>query len=164
MEAWPAGRDRTIALLLARPATSPADTQTPEQRTPKVWSTEVQTPEAVRPKGMRQAAAPAPAEVLRLERKELLTWPDQISQLSILARVLNGNRGGADNHEHTYPRAAALLLSRSQGLGSDGRKNSARRTPGLTDFGFPEFQKDYPPAAGNALTTTSPAPPRLARR
>jgi hypothetical protein len=51
---------------------------------------------AVRPKGVRQAAAPggpgpgaeAPGlpKYLRLERKELLIWPDQITKLSILAR------------------------------------------------------------------------------
>jgi hypothetical protein len=97
VEAWPAARDRAIAPLLpARLAASPANTQTPEQRTPEVRSTEVQTPVAVRPKGVRQAAAPggpgpgaeAPGlpKYLRLERKELLIWPDQITKLSILAR------------------------------------------------------------------------------
>jgi hypothetical protein len=36
---------------------------------------------------------PGLPKYLRLERKELLIWPDQITNLSILARVLNRNRG-----------------------------------------------------------------------
>ena len=63
---------------------------------------EPQTPEAVRPKGVRSAGAPEPrppAEVpglpkyLRLERKELLIWPDQITQLSISPAYLTGTAG-----------------------------------------------------------------------
>ena len=82
---------------------------------------EPQTPEAVRPKGVRQAGAPEPrppAEVpglpkyLRLERKELLIWPDQITQLSILARVLNRNRRGAGERitTNTLIRVAVDML------------------------------------------------------
>ena len=138
--------------LPARPAASPA-----EQRTPEVRSSEVQTPEAVRPKGVRQAAAPEPrppAEIpglpkyLRLERKELLIWPDQITKLSILARVLNRNRRGAGERitTNTLIRVAvALLLSRSQDLVGT-TEEELRRSLGL------------PPAAENALTTTLPAP------
>ena len=146
--------------LPARPAASPADIQTPEQRTPEVRSSEVQTPEAVRPKGVRQAAAAPeprpPAEIpglpkyLRLERKELLIWPDQITKLSILARVLNRNRRGAGERitTNTLIRVAvALLLSRSQDLVGT-TEEELRRSLGL------------PPAAENALTTTPPAPPR----
>jgi hypothetical protein len=120
---------------------------------------EPQTPEAVRPKGVRSAGAPEPrppAEVpglpkyLRLERKELLIWPDQITQLSILARVLNRNRRGAGERitTNTLIRvAAALLLSRSQDLAGT-TEEELHRSLGL------------PPAAENALTTTLPAPPR----
>jgi hypothetical protein len=130
--------------LPARPAASPANTQTPEQRTPEVQSTEVQTPEAVRPKGVRRAASPEPrprAEVpglpkyLRLERKELLIWPDQITNLSILARVLNRNRGGAGERitTNTLIRVAvALLLSRSQDLVGT-TEEELRRSLGLPD-------------------------------
>lgn len=118
----------------ARPAgPSPAEVQTPEQRTTEVRSTEVEAPEAagLRPAWRRQArqsAAPAtqaPAGIpglpkyLRLERKELLMWPDQITNLSILARVLNRNRKGAGERitTNTLIRVAvALLLSRSQDL------------------------------------------------
>lgn len=133
--------------LPARPAASPADTQTPEQRTPEVRSSEVQTPEAVRPKGVRQAAAPEPrppAEVpglpkyLRLERKELLIWPDQITKLSILARVLNRNRRGAGERitTNTLIRVAVALLLRPGG--HDGERTPQfAGTPGLTDSGFP---------------------------
>ena len=108
---------------------------------------------------MRPAGAPEPrppAEVpglpkyLRLERKELLIWPDQITQLSILARVLNRNRRGAGERitTNTLIRvAAALLLSRSQDLAGT-TEEELHRSLGL------------PPAAENALTTTLPAPPR----
>ena len=129
-----------------RPAVpSPAEVQTPEQQTPEVRSTEVQTPEAVRPKGVRQAGAPEPrppAEVpglpkyLRLERKELLIWPDQITNLSILARVLNRNRGGAGERitTNTLIRVAtALLLSRSQDL-EGTTEEELRRSLGLPEL------------------------------
>ena len=118
---------------------------------------EPQTPEAVRPKGVRPTGAPEPrppAEVpglpkyLRLERKELLIWPDQITQLSILTRVLKRNRRGAGERitTNTLIRVAvALLLSRSQDLGGT-TEEELRRSLGL------------PPAAENALTTTLPAP------
>ena len=56
---------------------------------------------------------------LRLERKELLIWPDQITELSILARRLNRNRGGAGERitANTLIRVGvAFLLSRSQDL------------------------------------------------
>jgi hypothetical protein len=120
---------------------------------------EPQTPEAVRPKGVRPTGAPEPrppAEVLglpkylRLERKELLIWPDQITQLSILARVLNRNRRGAGERitTNTLIRVAvALLLSRSQDLAGT-TEEELHRSLGL------------PPAAENALTTTRPVPPR----
>jgi hypothetical protein len=108
---------------------------------------------------VRQAAAPEPrpaAEVpglpkyLRLERKELLIWPDQVTKLSILARVLNRNRRGAGERitTNTLIRVAvALLLSRSQDLAGT-TEEELRRSLGL------------PSAAENALTTTPPALPR----
>ena len=55
----------------------------------------------------------------RLERKELLIWPDQITELSILARSLNRNRAGAGERitQNTLIRVAvALLLSRAPSL------------------------------------------------
>ena len=131
-----------------RPAVpSPAEVQTPEQQTPEVRSTEVQAPEAAslrparRPQA-RQSAAPAPQapagiprlpKYLRLERKELLMWPDQITNLSILARVLNRSRGGAGERitTNTLIRVAvALLLSRSQDLAGT-TEEELRRSLGL---------------------------------
>ena len=130
------------------PAPPPAEVQTPEQQTPEVRSTEVQTPGAAscgqrRRRPPRQPAAPpeVPAEIpglpkyLRLERKELLIWPDQITNLSILARVLNRNRGGAGERitTNTLIRvAAALLLSRSQDLAGT-TEEELRRSLGLPD-------------------------------
>jgi hypothetical protein len=134
----------------ARPAApSPAGIQTPEQQTPEVLNTEVQTPGAAslrpaRRRQARQSAAPAPQapagipglpKYLRLERKELLIWPDQITNLSILARVLNRNRGGAGERitTNTLIRVAvALLLSRSQDLVGT-TEEELRRSLGLPD-------------------------------
>jgi hypothetical protein len=42
-----------------------------------------------------EVQTPELPKYLRLERKELLIWPDQITNLSILARTLNRKRGGA---------------------------------------------------------------------
>ena len=132
--------------LPARPAASPpAEAQTPELQTPEIQSTEVQTPEAVRPKSRRPPAAPQARtrpevpglpKYLRLERKELLIWPDQITNLSILARVLNRNRGGAGERitTNTLIRvAASLLLSRSQDLAGT-TEEELRRSLGLPDL------------------------------
>jgi hypothetical protein len=92
----------------------------------------------------RQSAAPAPQapagirglpKYLRLERKELLIWPDQITNLSILARVLNRNRRGAGERitTNTLIRVAvALLLSRSQDLVGT-TEEELRRSLGLPD-------------------------------
>jgi hypothetical protein len=133
----------------ARSATpSPAEIQTPEQQTLEVRSSEVQPPEAAswRParRQARQPAAPVPQapagspglpKYLRLERKELLIWPDQITNLSILARVLNRNRKGAGERitTNTLIRVAvALLLSRSQDLAGT-TEEELRRSLGLPD-------------------------------
>jgi hypothetical protein len=137
--------------LPARPAAPPAEVQTPVQQTPEVQSTEVQTPEAGRPESKRRAAAPAartrpeiPAlpKYLRLERKELLIWPDQITSLSVLARVLNRNRRGAGERitTNTLIRvAASLLLSRSQDLAGT-TEEELRRSLGLPDLQTPDFR------------------------
>jgi hypothetical protein len=84
---------------------------------------------------------PGLPKYLRLERKELLIWPDQITNLSILARVLNRNRGGADNHEHAYPRCGGAAAQPVPGPGrhAGGRTPPLARTPGLTDSGPPEL-------------------------
>ena len=126
--------------LPARPAASPpAETQTPVQQAPEVQSPEVTKPKSRprRPQGQAPAAVPAPGlpKYLRLERKELLIWPDQITGLSILARRLNRNRGGAGERitTNTLIRvAAALLLSRSQDL-SGTTEDELRRSLGLPD-------------------------------
>ncbi len=134
----------------ARPdAASPAEVQTPVQQTPvqqspEVRSSEVQSPEAAAPSlGRRtpqvqpRAAADSSGmpKYLRLERKELLIWPDQITNLSILARRLNRNRGGVGERitTNTLIRvAAALLLSRSQDLAGT-TEEELRQSLGLPD-------------------------------
>jgi hypothetical protein len=138
--------------LPARPAAPlPAEVQTPVQQT-----SEVQTPEVAKPEGRRrrqqgqpavpaarpQAEAPGLPKYLRLERKELLIWPDQITRLSILARVLNRNRRGAGERitQNTLIRVAvALLLSRSQDLAGT-TEEELRRSLGLPDLQSPEVR------------------------
>jgi len=131
----------------ARPAPPPpAKPQTPEARSP-----EVQTP-GVRRSPPRRRSAPAGAQrapeaatlevqtpglpkYLRLERKELLLWPDQVTRLSIQARALNRNRAGQGERitANTLIRVAiALLLSRSQEL-SGRTEEELRRSLGLAD-------------------------------
>jgi hypothetical protein len=139
--------------LPVRPVAPPAEVQTPVQQSPEVRSPEVRTPEAAEPSARRrprgQLAAPAartPApglpKYLRLERKELLIWPDQVTNLSILARVLNRNRGGAGERitTNTLIRvAASLLLSRSQDLAGT-TEEELRRSLGLPDLQSPDLR------------------------
>lgn len=93
-----------------RPDRPPADTQAPVAQTPEVQSSgprEEQAPdvpERAQPRPRRspgtrrsrtpEVQTPELPKYLRLERKELLIWPDQITNLSILARALNRRRGG----------------------------------------------------------------------
>ena len=129
----------------ARPAApAPPEVQTPVQQTPEVQSLEVTKPKARRraqPPGTPRRRGTAPVQTpglpkyLRLERKELLIWPDQITNLSILARVLNRNRDAAGERitSNTLIRVAvALLLSRSQDL-AGSTEEELRRSLGLPD-------------------------------
>ena len=145
----------------ARSATPPpAETQTPVQQSP-----EVQTPGNAEPGGGRRrpqerpavpsAWPPAPSpglpKYLRLERKELLIWPDQITNLSVLARVLNRNRGGAGERitTNTLIRvAAALLLSRAQDLAGT-TEEELRRSLGLPDLQTPYLRSFGGPLYGD---------------
>ena len=163
-----------VPSMPTRPAaSSPAEAQTPVQqspevRTPEVQSTEVQTPEETgqggrrrrpqEPAAARSARTPAPPpglpKYLRLERKELLIWPDQITSLSVLARVLNRNRGGAGERitTNTLIRvAAALLLSRSQDLAGT-TEEELRRSLGLPDLQSPEVRSQRYPRPCHART------------
>jgi hypothetical protein len=132
------------------PAPAPPEVPTPVQQTPEVRTPEVQSPAVTKPggspRGRRprgqapvqqtpEVQAPGLPKYLRLERKELLIWPDQITNLSILARVLNRNRGGAGERitTNTLIRVAvALLLSRSQDL-EGTTEDELRRSLGLPD-------------------------------
>ena len=140
-----------VPSLPARPAGPPApEVQTPVRQTP-----EARTPEVARARGGRRALREAPAggqsrtpvsssglpKYLRLERKELLIWPEQITNLSILARVLNRNRRGAGERitTNTLIRVAvALLLSRSQDLAGT-TEEELRRSLGLPDLQTPDL-------------------------
>jgi len=144
-----------VPSLPARPAGPPApEVQTPVRQTPEAQSTEVRTPEVARARGGRRALRGAPAggqartpasspglpKYLRLERKELLIWPEQITNLSILARVLNRNRRGAGERitTNTLIRVAvSLLLSRSQDLAGT-TEEELRRSLGLPDLQTPD--------------------------
>lgn len=133
------------------PGPPPPETQTPAQQTPEVRTPEVQTPGVTeprlrsrRPQDQPAAAAPASGlpKYLRLERKELLIWPEQITNLSILARVLNRTRRGTGERitTNTLIRVAvALLLSRSQDLAGT-TEEELRRSLGLPDLRSPEVR------------------------
>jgi hypothetical protein len=136
----------------------PAETQTPEIRTPEQQSSEVQSPSVqtpeVRSPGARKprprraparatpdapAQAPGLPKYKRLERKELLIWPDQMTQLSIRARSLNRERrdrgltAGERITANTLIRVAvALLLSRAGEL-AGATEEELRRSLGLPD-------------------------------
>jgi hypothetical protein len=71
----------------------------------------------------------------RLERKELLIWPGQITELSILARTLNRNRHGEGERitTNTLIRVAvAFLLGRAREL-FGVTEDELRRSLGLPD-------------------------------
>jgi hypothetical protein len=152
------GKRGSLAGLQPPPAAAPplpsrpAAPSSSEVQTPGVRSTEVQTLAATKPRGGQrrspQGQPAGPAEVsglpkyLRLERKELLIWPDQITKLSILARVLNRTRGGAGERitQNTLIRVAvSLLLSRSQDLVGT-TEEELRRSLGLPDLRSPEVR------------------------
>jgi len=82
-----------------------AQSGTPDVRTPDLPTPEVRTPGLPKYK--------------RLERKDVLLWPDQIGELSVTRRMLNRRRGSAGERitENTLIRVAvSLLLSRSGDL------------------------------------------------
>ena len=120
------------------------DVQTPDQQSPEVRSPEVQTPAVPKPRSTslrprETPQTPALPKYLRLERKELLIWPGQITELSILARALNRNRRGAGERItiNTLIRVAvALLLSRAQDLKGISEEE-LRRSLGLPDSRTP---------------------------
>ncbi len=88
------------------------------------------------PVAQTPASPPGLPKYLRLERKELLIWPDQVTSLSILARVLNRNRRSAGERItiNTLIRVAvAFLLSRAQDLAGT-TEEELRRSLGLLDY------------------------------
>lgn len=139
-------RQKLSGMLAAPPVVPPMparpdESQTLEVRTPEQRSPEVQTPRARKPPQRAPAriaavmGAPGLPKYRRLERKELLIWPDQITQLSIQARVLNRTRGGVGERitQNTLIRVAvALLLGRAQELAGT-TEEELRRSLGLPE-------------------------------
>jgi hypothetical protein len=129
-----------------RAPSPPADAQTPEDRTPEVRTPgpREEQPPAVpeRPPARSVQCAQTPEvrtpelpKYLRLERKELLIWPDQITQLSILARSLNRRRGGEGERITTNTLIRVFVAA---GLARAGElagltEDELRRSLGLTD-------------------------------
>ena len=106
----PADRNAPAAAAAAASAGRSARARTPEVRTPEVRSTELPTSE-VRTPGL--------PKYKRLERKDVLLWPDQLGELSVTRRMLNNRRGSAGERitDNTLIRVAvALLLSRAVDL------------------------------------------------
>ena len=80
-------------------------------------------------------------------------WPGQITKLSILARVLNKNRGGAGERitVNTLIRVAtALLLSRSQEL-EGTTEEELRRSLGLPELQTSDLQSRPDQVASSRL-------------
>jgi hypothetical protein len=102
----------------------PERTAPPPRRSPRARHSrtpEVQTPEL--------------PKYLRLERKELLIWPDQITSLSILARTLNRRRGGEGERITTNTLIRVFVaagLARAGELGGT-TEEQLRRSLGLPD-------------------------------
>jgi hypothetical protein len=88
----------------------PRKAQPREVRTSEVPSSDLQGSEVV---------TPGVPKYLRLERKDTLLWPGQLSELSVVRRTLNRARGGAGERitENTLIRiGVSLLLSRASEL------------------------------------------------
>ncbi len=103
----PADRSAPAAAAAAANARRSARAGTPDVRASEVRSTDLPTSE-VRTPGL--------PKYKRLERKDVLLWPDQLGELSVTRRMLNRRRGSAGERitENTLIRVAvALLLSRS---------------------------------------------------
>jgi len=135
--------------VIPRPTSSlPADVQTPEVQSPEAQSSgprEEQPPVVPERPPARPARAqrrrtsevqtPELPKYLRLERKELLIWPDQITQLSILARSLNRRRGGEGERITTNTLIRVFVaagLSRAGELAGT-TEDELRRSLGLGD-------------------------------
>lgn len=96
--------------VTSRPPRRSRKTQPRESRTSEVLSPDLQSSEVV---------TPGVPKYLRLERKDTLLWPGQLSELSVLRRTLNRARGGAGERitENTLIRlGVSLLLSRASEL------------------------------------------------
>ena len=96
-------------------------------------------PAAAEPRAQRsrtpEVQTPELPKYLRLERKELLIWPDQITQLSILARSLNRRRGGEGERITTNTLIRVFVaagLARAGEL-AGATEEELRRSLGLPD-------------------------------
>ena len=118
----PAGRDAPAVAAAVASASRKA-------RAPRSRSTEVRTPNVRTP----EVRTPGLPKYKRLERKEVLLWPDQLGELSVVRRALNRRRAGAGERltENTLIRVAvALLLSRAGDL-AGVTEDDLRRSLGL---------------------------------
>jgi len=79
------------------PGAAPPASRAPEPQSPAPSRPARRREPDIQPPGLRTPGVRTPElpKYLRLERKEFLAWPEQLTRLSILARVLNRNRGGA---------------------------------------------------------------------
>ena len=101
----PATRSAPAAAAAVSNAGRGARSRTPEVRSTDLPTSDVRTPGLPKYK--------------RLERKDVLLWPDQLGELSVTRRMLNKRRGSEGERitDNTLIRVAvALLLSRSADL------------------------------------------------
>ena len=135
---------RSLAGMLNPPAEAPplparpADVQTPGVQTPGGVSATART--VARTVARRtvtpEVQTPGLPKYKRLERKEALMWPDDVTALSIMARRLNKTRASEGERitANTLIRVAvALLLGRSQEL-AGSTEEELRRSLGLPDL------------------------------
>jgi len=132
-----------------RAAAPPANAQTPEDQSPEVQTPGDRKEETLAVREAAPSQRPARAQrsrtpevqtpelpkYLRLERKELLIWPDQITQLSILARSLNRKRRGEGERITTNTLIRVFVaagLSRAGEL-AGATEDELRRSLGLVD-------------------------------
>jgi len=140
-----AKRASLAGMLAEAPEVPPALPRRADSQTTEVQSTELRTPEERtpdlrttrlrRPEPRREPPPPSLPKYKRLDRKELLAWPDDITALGLLTRRLNRARGGAGERitQNTLIRVAmALLLSRAQDLAGT-TEEELRRSLGLPE-------------------------------
>jgi predicted GIY-YIG superfamily endonuclease len=125
---WPEVARKTVTWHGTRAEASDAETTAIQEEHPRYNAPR-------RPAGREAERENSTAKYRQMERKELLIWPEQITDLSILMRQINRSRGGEGERItiNTLIRVAVtLLLSRCQDL-TGSTEEELRHSLGLPD-------------------------------